>query len=379
MDSRYPSIEMLAERAKQRMPGFAYDYLTGGCFSDVNLARNTQEIREIQLRPHYLRDFNGASQKTTLFGKTYDAPFGIAPVGLQGLMWPKSCEILAKAAKQHNVPFCLSTVSTASIETISEITEGDFWFQLYHPAENHLRDKLIERAEQASCKTLVLLADTPTFAYRPKEIRNGLSIPPQMTLRNIMQIATHPRWAFEQLFAGPPEFKTMKPYIPNGLNMKHLGLFMNQTFSGRLTEDKIKAVRDKWKGNLVIKGIVNPEDAERAIKLGVDGLIVSNHGGRQLDSGESTIKPLTELAKKYSDSVPLMMDGGIRSGVDIASTLASGAKFTFLGRAPMFGACAMGAKGGDQALQILKRQIQQVMEQVGCEKVEDFPKHLIDK
>jgi L-lactate dehydrogenase (cytochrome) len=223
------------------------------------------------------------------------------------------------------------------------------------------------------------LADTPTFAYRPKEIRNGLSIPPQMTLRNIMQIVTHPRWAFEQLFAGPPEFKTMKPYIPNGLNMKHLGLFMNQTFSGRLTEDKIKAVRDKWKGNLVIKGIVNPEDAERAIKLGVDGLIVSNHGGRQLDSGESTIKPLTELAKKYSDSVPLMMDGGIRSGVDIASTLASGAKFTFLGRAPMFGACAMGAKGGDQALQILKRQIQQVMEQVGCEKVEDFPKHLIDK
>lgn len=378
MDSRYPSIEMLAERAKQRMPGFAYDYLTGGCFSDVNLARNTQEIREIQLRPHYLRDFNGASQKTTLFGKTYDAPFGIAPVGLQGLMWPKSCEILAKAAKQHNVPFCLSTVSTASIETISEITEGDFWFQLYHPAENDLRDKLIERAEQASCKTLVLLADTPTFAYRPKEIRNGLSIPPQMTLRNIMQIVTHPRWAFEQLFAGPPEFKTMKRYIPNGLNMKHLGLFMNQTFSGRLTEDKIKAVRDKWKGNLVIKGIVNPEDAERAIKLGVDGLIVSNHGGRQLDSGESTIKPLTELAKKYSDSVPLMMDGGIRSGVDIASTLASGAKFTFLGRAPMFGACAMGAKGGDQALQLLKRQIQQVMEQVGCEKVEDFPKHLID-
>ena len=378
MDSRYPSIEMLAERAKQRMPGFAYDYLTGGCFSDVNLARNTQEIREIQLRPHYLRDFNGASQKTTLFGKTYDAPFGIAPVGLQGLMWPKSCEILAKAAKQHNVPFCLSTVSTASIETISEITEGDFWFQLYHPAENDLRDKLIERAEQASCKTLVLLADTPTFAYRPKEIRNGLSIPPQMTLRNIMQIVTHPRWAFEQLFAGLPEFKTMKPYIPNGLNMKHLGLFMNQTFSGRLTEDKIKAVRDKWKGNLVIKGIVNPEDAERAIKLGVDGLIVSNHGGRQLDSGESTIKPLTELAKKYSDSVPLMMDGGIRSGVDIASTLASGAKFTFLGRAPMFGACAMGAKGGDQALQLLKRQIQQVMEQVGCEKVEDFPKHLID-
>ena len=379
MDVRYPSIEMLAERAKRRMPGFAYDYLTGGCFSDINLARNTKEIRDIQLRPYYLRKFNGASQQTTLFGKTYDAPFGIAPVGLQGLMWPKSCEILAEAAKQHNIPFCLSTVGTASIETMSEITEGDFWFQLYHPKANELRDKLLERAAQAGCKTLVLLADTPTFAYRPKEIRNGLSIPPQMTLANLLQIATHPRWAIEQLFAGSPEFKTMKPYIPNGLNMQHLGLFMNKTFSGRLTEDKIKAVRDQWKGNLVIKGIVNPEDAELAIRLGADGLIVSNHGGRQLDCGESTIKPLTELAKKYSDRVTLMMDGGIRSGADIASSLASGAKFTFLGRAPMFGACAMGAKGGNQALEILKRQIQQVMEQVGCEKIEDFPQHLIDQ
>ena len=379
MDVRYPSIEMLAERAKQRMPGFAYDYLTGGCFSNINLARNTKEIRDIQLRPHYLRKFNGASQQTTLFGKTYDAPFGIAPVGLQGLMWPKSCEILAEAAKQHNIPFCLSTVGTASIETISEITEGDFWFQLYHPTANELRDKLLERAAQAGCKTLVLLADTPTFAYRPKEIRNGLSIPPQMTLANLLQIATHPRWAIEQLFAGSPEFKTMKPYIPNGLNMQHLGLFMNKTFSGRLTEDKIKAVRDQWKGNLVIKGIVNPEDAELAIRLGADGLIVSNHGGRQLDCGESTIKPLTELAKKYSARVTLMMDGGIRSGTDIASSLASGAKFTFLGRAPMFGACAMGAKGGNQALEILKRQVQQVMEQVGCEKIEDFPQHLIDQ
>lgn len=191
-------------------------------------------------------------------------------------------------------------------------------------------------------------------------------------------MATHPRWALEQLMAGSPEFKTMKPYIPSGLNMQHLGLFMDKTFSGRLTEDKIKAIRDKWKGNLVVKGIVNPDDADLALKLGVDGLIVSNHGGRQLDSGESTIKPLTELAKSYGDKVTLMMDGGIRSGADVASSLASGAKFTFLGRAPMFGACAMGHKGGNQALEILKRQIQQVMEQVGCEKVEDLPSHLIN-
>ncbi|WP_309384277.1 alpha-hydroxy acid oxidase [Cerasicoccus frondis] len=377
MDSRYPSIEWLAERARKRMPGFAYDYLAGGCFNEINLARNTSDIREIQFMPHYLRDFKGTSQETTLFGKTYDAPFGIAPVGLQGLMWPKSCEILAKAAKEHNVPFCLSTVGTASIETIAEITEGDFWFQLYHPAEDELRDKLLERAAAAGCKTLVILADTPTFAYRPKEIRNGLSIPPRMTARNIFQMCTRPTWSFSQLAAGAPEFKTMKPYIPKGLNMKHLGLFMNKTFSGRLTESKIKAIRDKWQGNLVVKGIVNPEDAAKAIALGVDGMIVSNHGGRQLDPGQSTIKPLANLAKEFKGKVKLMMDSGIRSGPDIAASLACGADFVFCGRAPMFGVCAMGEQGGDQALSILKRQLQQVMEQIGCETLEDLPKHLI--
>jgi L-lactate dehydrogenase (cytochrome) len=250
-NSEYPSVEHLIAKAKNRMPRFAFDYLAGGCFSEVNLKRNTVEIRDVQLRPWYLRDFPGASQKTELFGKTYDAPFGMAPVGLQGLMWPKSCEYLAQASVDHNIPFCLSTVGTASIETVSEITHGDFWFQLYHPAEDSLRDKLLERAWAAGCRTLVILADTPTFAYRPKEIRNGLSIPPRMTLRNIIQMCTHPTWSLSQLSAGAPEFKTMKEYIPKRLNMKHLAQFMNQTFSGRLNEAKISAIRDKWIGNVV--------------------------------------------------------------------------------------------------------------------------------
>ncbi|MCH2176773.1 MAG: alpha-hydroxy-acid oxidizing protein [Lentisphaeria bacterium] len=377
MDSRFPSIEFLAKEAKRRMPGFAWDYLSGGCYSEINLAKNSSDLRQIQLEPYYLRDFAGADQRTTLFGKTYDSPFGVAPVGLQGLMWPRSCEILAKAAKDHNVPFCLSTVSTASIEDIAKITDGNFWFQLYHPAEDDLRDKLLERAESNGCETLVILADTPTFAYRPKEIRNGLSIPPQMSLRNIIQMFMSPAWSWGQLMAGKPEFKTMKPYIPPGLSMKHLGLFMNKTFSGRLTVDKIKPIREKWKGNLVVKGIVNPEDAQKAIDLGVDGLIVSNHGGRQLDTGESTIMPLTRLAQEFRDKTTIMMDSGIRSGPDIAAAIASGAHFTFMGRAPMFGVGALGNKGGDQVMEIMKKQIQQVMEQIGCEKLEDLPNHLI--
>ncbi len=375
-NSNYPSVEALMAKAKSRMPGFAYDYLDGGCFSEVNLRRNTSDIREVQLKPYYLRDYKGASQETELFGKTYDAPFGIAPVGLQGLMWPKSCEILAAAAKAHNIPFILSTVGTASIEKIAEITEGDAWFQLYHPAEDELRDKLLDRAAAAGNEVLVLLADTPTFAYRPKEIKNGLSIPPRMTLRNVFQMCTHPTWSFSQLFAGAPEFKTMKEYIPKGLNMKHLGMFMNKTFSGRLTEDRIKAIRDKWQGKLVIKGIVNPEDCEKAIRNGVDGIIVSNHGGRQLDTGQSTIVPLAKLVAEFKDQITIMMDSGIRTGPDVAAALATGAAFTFMGRTPMYGVGALGANGGDHTLTMLKRQLQQVMEQVACERVHDFPNHL---
>lgn len=376
-NSEYPSVEHLIAKAKKRMPGFAYDYLAGGCFSEVNLDRNITDIRDVQLKPWYLKDFQGADQKTELFGKTYDSPFGVAPVGLQGLMWPKSCEYLAQSAVDHNIPFILSTVGTASIETIAKITNGDFWFQLYHPAEDELRDKLLERAWEAGCRTLVILADTPTFAYRPKEIRNGLSIPPRMTLRNIFQMCTHPTWSFSQLFAGAPEFKTMKPYIPKGLNMKHLAQFMNKTFSGRLTEAKIAPLRDKWKGNLVIKGIVNPDDAEVAVKHGLDGMIVSNHGGRQLDRGQSTIKPLQDLVPEFRGKIKIMMDSGIRSGADIAASLASGADFTFLGRTPMYGVGAMGKYGGHHTFEMLKKQIQQVMEQIACENVSDFPKHLV--
>lgn len=378
LNPKYPSIEHLRERARQRMPRFAFEYLEGGCFSEINLRRNTDEIREVQLRPWYLNEYAGSNLETELFGNSYDAPFGVSPIGLQGLMWPGATEILAKAAHQHNIPFILSTVATADIETVAELTEGKAWFQLYHPKEEKLRDQLLDRAAEAGLPTLVILADTPTFAYRPKEIKNGLSIPPKMSLRNVFQMMTHPTWSFGQLFAGAPEFKTMKPYIPNGLNMKHLALFMNKTFSGRLNPDKIAAIRDRWKGKLVVKGIVNAEDAEKAISLGVDGLIVSNHGGRQLDVGQSTIKPLTVLAKEFGERTTLMLDSGVRNGPDVACALASGAKFAFMGRSFMYGVGALGKDGGDHTITMLKRQLQQVMEQVACERVTDFPKHLIE-
>ncbi|MEM9674965.1 MAG: alpha-hydroxy acid oxidase [Bacteroidota bacterium] len=378
-NSKYPSIADLRTRAKKKIPKFAFEYLDGGCNEDVNLRRNTSDIREIQLMPRYLRDHQGSSTKTTLFGTEYSTPFGIAPVGLQGLMWPNAPEILAKAARKHNIPFILSTVTTSSIERASELTEGKAWFQLYHPAEDSLRDDIINRAAAAQCPVLVILCDVPTFGYRPRDIRNGLAMPPKMTVNNMLQIMGKPEWALKTLKHGQPNFETLKPYMPKGLDLKQLGKFMDQTFSGRLNEEKIKPIRDMWKGKLVLKGVAAEADAEEAIRLGLDGIIVSNHGGRQLDAGPSSIKTLKGIADKYGDKIEVMMDSGLRSGPDIACAIAYGAKFTFMGRAFMYGVAALGNQGGNHTIAILRTQLQQIMEQLCCERVEDLPKHLIEE
>ena len=373
---KYPSMDDLRDKAKKKMPKFAFEYLDGGCNEDVNLQRNTSEIRELSLVPKYLAPYKSSSLKTELFGHEYDAPFGIAPVGLQGLMWPNAPEILAKAAFEHNIPFILSTVTTSSIERISELTEGRAWFQLYHPAKEEFRDDLLKRAEAAHCTVLVLLCDVPTFGYRPRDIRNGLSMPPRLTMKNIAQVMTHPHWAFQTLKHGQPNFATLKPFMPKNLGLGGLGGFMDQMFSGRLNDDRISRIRDQWKGKIVLKGVASEADTEKAIALGLDGIIVSNHGGRQLDAGESTIKPLTRIAEKYSGQIKIMMDSGMRSGPDVARTLASGAEFTFMGRSFMYGVGALGQKGGDHTISILKTQLLQVMEQICCERIEDLPTHL---
>ncbi len=377
-NTKYPSVDDLRAKAKKRIPKFAFEYLDGGCNEDVNLHRNRTDIQEVELRPHYLRTHTASEMKTELFGITYDAPFGIAPVGLQGLMWPNSPEILAKAAYDHNIPFVLSTVSTSSIERISEITEGNAWFQLYHPTEDKLRDDIINRAAAAGCSVLVLLCDVPTFGFRPRDIRNGLAMPPKMSLRNVLQILSKPNWALQTLIHGQPNFETLKPYMPKNMDLSALGQFMDQTFSGRLNEEKIAPIRDMWKGKIVLKGVASEADTEKAIQLGLDGIIVSNHGGRQLDAGQSTIKPLGRIAEKYGDKIIVMMDSGIRSVPDIARTMACGAKFTFMGRSFMYGVAALGKEGGNHTISLVKTQLQQVMEQICCEKVSDFPNHLIN-
>jgi len=374
---QYPAITDLQIKAKKRIPKFAFEYLEGGCNDDVNLKRNITDLQEVVLMPQYLKKYTGHDMSVNLFGHKYDAPFGISPIGLQGLIWPNSPEILAKAALQHNIPYILSTVSTSSIERIAELSEGRAWFQLYHPTKNELRDDIIKRAAAAQCPVLVVLVDVPSFGFRPRDIRNGLAMPPRMTVKNILQVMTKPQWGIETLIAGIPGFATLKPYMPGNLDMSGLGQFMNQTFTGRIDMEKIKPIREMWKGSLVLKGVVSEEDTRMAISLGIDGIIVSNHGGRQIDAGESSIKPLKNLAEKFGNQIKIMVDSGLRSGPDVARCLASGADFTFMGRPFMYGVGALGKKGGDHTISILKVQLQQVMEQLCCEKIDDFPNHLI--
>lgn len=376
INSKYPSIADLRSKAKSKMPKFAFEYLDGGCNNDDNLKKNTSDLRAVELIPEYLKPTVKVNLQTTLFGITYDAPFGIAPIGLQGLMWPKAPEILARAAFENNIPFILSTVTTSSIERIAKITEGKAWFQLYYPAKEEVRKDIIKRAAEAACPVLVLLSDVPSFGFRPRDIRNGLAMPPKMSARNFYEILKRPEWALKTLLHGQPEFETLKPYMPKDLNLSQLAKFMDETFDGRLNEEKIKPIREQWKGKIVLKGVTSEADMEKAIRLGLDGVIISNHGGRQLDAGESTIKSLKKLQAKYKDKITLMMDSGLRNGPDVARTLAEGASFSFLGRSFMYGVGALGNQGAQHTIELIKTELMQVMDQLGCEKTTDLPQFL---
>lgn len=366
---KYPSTDDLIRKAKSKIPNFVFEYLSGGCNDNVAVAKNTNDLRDIELRPFYITNHKEADLKTELFGHIYDLPFGISPVGLQGLMWPNSPEILAKASLKYNIPFVISTLTTSTIEKLSELTEGRAWFQLYHPKDHDLRDRFLKRIEDAGCPVLVLISDMPSSAYRPCDMRNGLGLPPKMTAKNILQILARPEWLYKTLRYGQPRFAIMEPYLQS-LN--------NQiSFDNQLTEQKIAAIRDRWKGKLVVKGIVSEEDAEAAIRLGVDGIVVSNHGGRQLDAGPSSIKTLRPIVEKYQDKITIMMDSGLRSGPDIARALATGAEFTFLGRIFMYAVAALGEEGGDHVIESLRMQLKQVMEQISCTSVGDLKNHLM--
>jgi isopentenyl diphosphate isomerase/L-lactate dehydrogenase-like FMN-dependent dehydrogenase len=366
---KYLTVDDLRARAKKRSPKIAFDYLDGGAGTESNIHRNRFGFEKITLSPEYLRDVTERSQKVTLFKHNYDAPIGISPVGLANLIWPKADTILAKMAKKRNIPYLLSAVGTTSIEEIAKIAPEQAWFQLYVPGQDHICFDLIRRAKEAGIKVLVLTVDIPAPSKRLRDIRNNFTLPFKITPKIISNIAFKPSWLIATLANGTPRFENMVPYMQDAADSKSLDAAQVLQTSPRLSEDFVKRVRDAWEGSFVIKGILSQKSAEAAKRVGADGIIVSNHGGRQLDCAPSSIEALPKVIKAAGPGMTVMLDSGIRSGNDIVKAFASGAAFTFSGRSFVFGVGALGAPGGEHVLDLLVDEVDKTLTQIGCKNI----------
>lgn len=369
MSNKYLTIDDLRNKAAKRIPKLAFDYLDGGAGTEANITRNRRGFDNITLYPEYLRDVKDRSQKATIFGKEYDAPIGVSPVGLANLIWPKVDSYLANMAKKRNIPYLLSAVGTTSIEKIANIAEENAWFQLYVPDQDNICFDLIRRAKESGIKVLVLTVDIPEPSKRPRDIRNNFTLPFKMTPKVIMDIALKPNWAISTLLNGTPRFENLIPYMDDAKEGTSLSVAQALQVSARLGEDFISRIRDAWDGHLVIKGILTKKSAEASVRIGADGIIVSNHGGRQLDSGPSSIEVLPDIFKTVGSKLTVMLDSGIRSGPDIVKAFASGAAITFSGRSFVFGVGALGEKGGNHVLDIMVKEVDQTLAQIGCDNI----------
>ena len=373
---RFPSVIDMEAAAERRMPRFVHDYLVGGLGRETSVRRNVAALDTVELMPRYLSVAPLPDMSVCLFDKRFDAPFGVAPLGLAGLLWP-GCEVpLARAARAHNLAHVLSTFANRSMETIGPIAGDNGWFQFYPPNDPAMEADMIRRAERAGYKTLVLTVDIPAPTRRERNIRNGMSVPPILDMRTMFQIATHPHWARHVLRQGIPDFENLSPYYPQGSSLKQSADFVGRVMTGHVGADRVRRIRDAWKGKLLIKGVLDVSEAQAYLTLGADGLIVSNHGGRQLDAAPTAISVLPTIRRKLGSSVLIMADGGIRSGLDIARMLALGADFVLIGRPFVFASAAMGAAGGDHLMTILKAELSSTMAQLGCRTIGDLPSFL---
>ncbi len=370
------SINDLKQLAKSRIPKFSFDYLEGGCNNNITLQTNRTALDTVQLQPSYFSPASQLDLTTEFFNKKYSAPFGIAPIGLSGVVWPNASIIHAKVAHDTNIPFILSSVSTTSIEKAAAHAKENFWFQLYPPKDRAIRTDLLNRARNAGCETLVVTIDVPSPSWRPKDIKNGLAVPPRISVNSIFQSGLRPRWSAATLTTGMPEFETLKPYLKASKNLKETARLIRHTLREVVDGSVIKEIRNDWPGNLVVKGILSVNDAEAAHDCGADGIIVSNHGGRQLDAAQSPINVLPSIVEVVGDKLIVMADSGVESGIDIGRYLACGAKIVFCGRAFMYGVAAFPGKGGHHTYYILYSELKHLLEQLHCNSASDLPNYL---
>ena len=378
MDRRFSSIAAFEKSAKRRIPRFAADYLFGGIGAESCVLRNTEGFNRVLLRSEHLCSADHPVCHTNLLGHRYDAPFGVAPIGLGGLIWPRAAELMATAAKNHNLPFLLSTFATTDIETARAAGGDSTWFQLYPMIDTDMEDAVLERAEKSGYEVLVVTVDIPTITRRERDARNGLSVPPRFELSTLLQIMARPGWALQTLVDGIPRFETMMPYVPKELSNEEQIKFLAGAINAHVTPEKLARLRSRWKGWLVIKGVLDTADARLCVDSGADAIVVSNHGGRQLDAAPHALDMLPMIREVVGPDLPLIVDGGIRSGLDVARAIACGADFTLLGRAFICATAAAGQAGCEHAMTFLKEELRHSMVQVGCEQLSDLPAHLLD-
>ena len=363
---RYPAVADLRRRALARMPHIAREYLESGTGDEAAVERNLAGMAAVTLVPKLLKGELRPDTACRLLGTEYAAPFGIAPVGLAGLMWPRIECILAKAAARHSIPYCLSTVATQTPETVGPLAGDMGWFQLYAPKDEALRRDMLRRARDAGFSVLVVTADTPIPSRRERVTRAGLRMPPRLTPRFVWEAFLHPRWTAATLRAGLPNLRMLEKYA-DAADMGTIAEFVQEKIGGTLSWEYLREVRAEWEGPLVLKGVHHPDDAEQAVEIGCDALQVSNHGARQFDGAPAAVDLLPAVVRRVGGKVPILFDSGVRGGLDILRALALGADFVFLGRAFIYGVAALGRAGGEHVVRILLEDLKNNMVQLGCE------------
>ena len=366
------NIDDLRKLAKRRLPKIAYDFIEGGTDDEVGLVTNEQAFRKARIVPRYLVDVSTRDQSTTLFGRTYSSVIGIAPTGLAGLFRRGADLMLAEAAREANVPFIMSGSSTASIEDLGKLAPDHGWYQLYSAKDQSVSEDMIKRAGDAGLRTLVFTVDVPEGSNRERNVRNGWGRPLKLTWKTKFEALRHPAWMMEWMKHGTPFFDNWAKYAgPDATAEKVADLVAYQN-RGPMSWKHVERYRELWKGNFVLKGIMHPDDAIRAHSLGVDGIMVSNHGARQLDIAPSPLEVLPTIRDAVGDKMTLMLDGGIRRGMDAVVALCLGAKFVFVGRPTLYGVAAGGTPGAAKALAIFRREIDITMAQMGAAKIADL-------
>jgi (S)-mandelate dehydrogenase len=371
----YPTTDYLRRGARHHIPHFAFEYSDGGSGKDdTGIRRNWAALDAVELVPRYGVMPTLPPCDVKLFGRRYSAPTGVSPMGGPSIIWPGGDMHLARAAQRAGVPYMLSTAGGATIEEIAAIAPDVFWFQLYRLANNDhsIGLDLVRRAEAAGCRTLVLTLDVPVRTTRPREVATGIAGAFNLDLRIMMQIARAPGWTMALWKYGIPRFANLRSYVGEDARLNEVIAFAQREQRGAFTWDEVQKYRDRWKGTLIVKGILHPQDAEKAVSLGVDGLIVSNHGGRQVEVLPAAIDVLPAIVRQVGARATVMMDSGVRSGSDVVRAYALGAAAAFAGKAFLWGLGALGTEGPGYVIDLLIEETQAALGQLGARTLDEL-------